>query len=1339
MNANSFSVGSFPPPPGLPALQNLVRPDQIPKLANIPEERKPTYIQGVTALWETIKSKPSDSQEYQIAYKKLHEVSESLKKAMNQASQVRAAGQNGSRPNSQGQPQPDARPTGQQPGQVQPSQFSQKVMDNVRNQNFVVPQDILVQGKQRVQTWLQESKQRYAVWLQKYETSQLKLQELKVITQNKEGKTITAQEAQQLNNFKNTHEQNHQQASTWLKKFLNQQQALRSQAGNANSSIVDATARGVTPAAPATEQSTGLVEPQASQTSTAVNTVSDHQGQPHTVSSALDAARNHPSSAGRPGSSAGTGGQSNQGSINQSTTTQTTDGQAAAEHSQAHQNTNAASVAPPQYHSSQAPNLTTNMHQGPHPLSHQAAVSQSAEKYSQHTYQNPAGPASTHAHPPMSSGRDPQNSNQKMPIPKELKHPPPQPVVMGPARPTLTGGPSNGAMGSMGQPAIQKQPSYVLDGEGERVLGRKKLEDLTLLDVADDFVDQVVSAACKLAKLRSSQTLELRDIQLVLERNYNIRIPGYASDELRTVKKYLTAISTNNYSYKVDDTMSLGNGISEPSEPADAEETKHVKLPSNLADEKRRPERVEEHFYPHSRSRYPFATKSWQQRPQSPGLEWHKQYDTRKTGRVLVIDYIKKERSKEGMRKVATQEIDSIEGLRKIYTNPDRGGDAVLRVFHVQNATWATHFLLRKFNISASDDLVGTDFGYYVKNKHRERRGKPLLTGKSWKTTHDPWRAINRTSFGLDYLKPYRVSNPQRQDRRDTTGKMMELSCYDEDDNPAYGWDVYAQRLSCYIQHKEPPSEIPGYPAIENPYENGSKKKDPHEYFPRLESLDNGNAIIIFENSCSGSIDDTMVEARSQWESKWRRLPFYLAYESQNVSNDDTMALECMKIILADIWKSISESWDRLIDLSNVHVDCLQDRIYEQPADESRAPELWTNASNWLKVERLVTIHTNVVKEMQDNLRELASEPTAEDNWLEKSPGDMERIGTLVQEDLVKPTDSLNDLMYKSVEIRDSRHSLQLNTSMWRLSWITFIFLPLTFIVGFFGMNVDIFGNDPSIKWYFVSAVPLMTVVLSLWYIIKHVLARRRQTPYQRGIYEHLFHDLASDYPTLWSRAGPRKFIRPQGMMGRLKWALILYWNRPEKTVRSGAPDPDSDADDLGAWARCKRTLTRRWTSQLRGTAPVGISSSALEEGNADDFGMISDGISGITELLALPVTEHAEDLPGGMLRLPLSPGSEVRRQKASPRGSSLERPSRPTSKGSTAGRDSGVLVEEEALNWLQELGRRSYEFTERIGGIGIQQDNRSRSRGSESRRESSVAVPSHDDSRRQRLEDRDG
>lgn len=44
-------------------------------------------------------------------------------------------------------------------------------------------------------------------------------------------------------------------------------------------------------------------------------------------------------------------------------------------------------------------------------------------------------------------------------------------------------------------------------------------------------------AACKLAKIRSATSLEARDVQVVLERDYNIRVPGFSTDEVRTVKK----------------------------------------------------------------------------------------------------------------------------------------------------------------------------------------------------------------------------------------------------------------------------------------------------------------------------------------------------------------------------------------------------------------------------------------------------------------------------------------------------------------------------------------------------------------------------------------------------------------------------------------------------------------------------------------------------------------------------------------------------------------------------------------------------------------------------------
>lgn len=58
------------------------------------------------------------------------------------------------------------------------------------------------------------------------------------------------------------------------------------------------------------------------------------------------------------------------------------------------------------------------------------------------------------------------------------------------------------------------------------------------LQIADDFVDDLVTAGCRLAKIRGATTLDIRDLQLVLERQYNIRIPGYASDEIRTVRKF---------------------------------------------------------------------------------------------------------------------------------------------------------------------------------------------------------------------------------------------------------------------------------------------------------------------------------------------------------------------------------------------------------------------------------------------------------------------------------------------------------------------------------------------------------------------------------------------------------------------------------------------------------------------------------------------------------------------------------------------------------------------------------------------------------------------------------
>jgi len=40
-----------------------------------------------------------------------------------------------------------------------------------------------------------------------------------------------------------------------------------------------------------------------------------------------------------------------------------------------------------------------------------------------------------------------------------------------------------------------------------------------------------------MAKLRGSDTLDIKDIQTILERNWNIKIPGYSANDVRAIRK----------------------------------------------------------------------------------------------------------------------------------------------------------------------------------------------------------------------------------------------------------------------------------------------------------------------------------------------------------------------------------------------------------------------------------------------------------------------------------------------------------------------------------------------------------------------------------------------------------------------------------------------------------------------------------------------------------------------------------------------------------------------------------------------------------------------------------
>ncbi|KAJ6381303.1 hypothetical protein OIU77_030055 [Salix suchowensis] len=91
------------------------------------------------------------------------------------------------------------------------------------------------------------------------------------------------------------------------------------------------------------------------------------------------------------------------------------------------------------------------------------------------------------------------------------------------------------------------------DESGNRILSKRSIHELVsqidpsekfdpeveeiLADIADEFIVSVTTFGCSLAKHRKSDTLEAKDILLHLDRNWNMTLPGFGGDEIKSYRK----------------------------------------------------------------------------------------------------------------------------------------------------------------------------------------------------------------------------------------------------------------------------------------------------------------------------------------------------------------------------------------------------------------------------------------------------------------------------------------------------------------------------------------------------------------------------------------------------------------------------------------------------------------------------------------------------------------------------------------------------------------------------------------------------------------------------------
>lgn len=165
--------------------------------------------------------------------------------------------------------------------------------------------------------------------------------------------------------------------------------------------------------------------------------------------------------------------------------------------------------------------------------------------------------------------------------------------------------------------------------------------------------------------------------------------------------------------------------------------------------------------------------------------------------------------------------------------------------------------------------------------------------------------------------------------------------------------------------------------------------------------------IIIFETSHTDKTEDCLISTRDEVERRWRRL--FIELPKELFAPDAMLGLMSMKICFNQLLHGLTQNWDKILTKCDEHLSILEDRIYENPADETRAPELWSNSSVWLKIEKLITMQQSALQHVRGNMQQIAVDDQQE--WFEHGFEAFKRLSAVVDEELVRPTANLSDMV----------------------------------------------------------------------------------------------------------------------------------------------------------------------------------------------------------------------------------------------------------------------------------------------------------------------------------------
>ncbi|KIW82143.1 hypothetical protein Z517_05170 [Fonsecaea pedrosoi CBS 271.37] len=250
--------------------------------------------------------------------------------------------------------------------------------------------------------------------------------------------------------------------------------------------------------------------------------------------------------------------------------------------------------------------------------------------------------------------------------------------------------------------------------------------------------------------------------------------------------------------------------------------------------------------------------------------------------------------------------------------------------------------------------------------------------------------------------------------------------------------------------------------------------------------------------------------------------------DQQNTSRDtETTAVVFIYRLVCRIWERVLLEWRRVLDQSSEHIKVSETRALDDDLDvadlEELARQTWRDSQDWSTMSQLLLAQRKTIAHALGYLEAVSrsanlfpppATPTSPSNEivrLERIISEFNEMEQIVSQEFPNRGRNISDFVwifrltasqkkqrsnrtgqltkreqvYNIIGARNAQAAENYSREMGNITWITFIFFPLITVSGLFGMNVDVLVDNPSIKWYFVVAVPLTLLVVGMALFIR--------------------------------------------------------------------------------------------------------------------------------------------------------------------------------------------------------------------------------------------------------------